>query len=235
MGDNLRAIGEGIWIVDCPTVRFYGMPFPTRMTVIRLADGSLFIHSPEKLDDDLRRAVEAKGEVRHLVSPNKLHHLFLADWLAAFPQARSYAAPGLPQKRPDLHFDVLLSDQPEAAWADEIDQLLFRGSPVMDEVVFFHCRSATLIVTDLIENFAPASLNIWQRGLARIGGVLAPHGSTPSDWRLTFRFGQPRLARQAAERIVAWQPRQIVLAHGLCVFEDAPVFLQQALAWALPH
>ena len=166
MDDRLQAIGEGIWIADCPTVRFYGMPFPTRMTVVRLADGSLFIHSPERLDDNLRRAVDDRGPVRHLISPNKLHHLFLDRWLQAYPQAVCYAAPGLSAKRSDLRFDIQLDDRVPAAWAGTIDQLLFRGSPVMEEVVFFHRPSATLIVTDLIENFAPASLNFWQRGLA---------------------------------------------------------------------
>lgn len=229
----LQAIGPNIWSVDRPPVRFYGMAFPTRMTIIRLDDGTLFIHSPERLDGPLQAAVETLGTVAHLISPNKLHHLFLHQWLAAYPQARSYAAPGLPEKRPDLRFDAMLGDEPPPAWAGRIDQLLFRGSPVMEEVVFFHRASATLILTDLIENFDPATLNLPQRWLARIGGVLASHGRTPSDWRFTFRFGSRALARDCARRIVAWQPRQVVLAHGRCVFDDARGFVRGGLRWAL--
>jgi hypothetical protein len=79
----LQHIGEEIWIADGPKVPFYGFPYPTRMAVIRLADGGLWVWSPVGLDRELRTEVETLGPVRHLVSPNKLHHLFLADWGAA--------------------------------------------------------------------------------------------------------------------------------------------------------
>jgi hypothetical protein len=100
----------------------------------------------------------ALGEVSYLISPNKLHHLFLAEWLEAYPSAKSYAAPGLKEKRPDLRFDGDLREAAEPAWGNEIAQTLFRGSLAMEEALFFHKASHTLLLTDLIENFDPSTL-----------------------------------------------------------------------------
>ena len=93
------------------------------------------------------------GTVRFLVSPNLLHHLFLGEWKAAYPDARLYASPGLRKKRKDLAFDADLGDAPDPAWAADIDQVMVKGSPWLTEVVFFHRASGTAIFTDLIENF----------------------------------------------------------------------------------
>ncbi|GAK88043.1 hypothetical protein JCM19238_5653 [Vibrio ponticus] len=68
--------------------------------------------------------------------------------------------------------------------------MLFTGSAVMQESVFFHQASRTLIVTDLIENFAPQHFSPLQRNIAKVVGILAPNGKMPLDWRLTFQFNK---------------------------------------------
>src|SRR5262249_37138380 len=94
----------------------------TRMTIIRLAKGGLLVHSPVELDAELRHSIDALGETRVIIAPNKLHHLFVQDYIAAYPKARVYAAPGLPQKRPDLRFDDILSDTPQVEWRGQVEQ-----------------------------------------------------------------------------------------------------------------
>ena len=230
---RLQPFAPEVWTAAGKTVPFLTLPFTTRMTVIRLPNGTLFIHSPEKLDFALQEELTGIGEVRYLVSPNKLHHLFLKEWLDAYPQARSYAAPGLPEKRPKLRFDELLTDEVPLAWADTIDQLLFRGSLAMQEVVFFHRPSRTLILTDLIENFEPGKLSPWHRRIARFTGILAPDGKTPIDWRFTFLFGRAT-ARDCLERMLAWKPERIIIAHGLCIEKDGMAFLRRSFRWLLP-
>ena len=187
---QLKEIGKDIWIYDGSAVKFYGLPYSTRMTVIKLSNGGLWIHSPEKLNEDLKKELENLGKVEHLISPNKPHHLFLSEWVAAYPDAKSYASPGLAQKRADIKFTKELSDFPETDWANEIDQIIFQGSPLMEEVVFFHTKSKTLILTDLIENFNPAVFNWWQKPLARIVGILSPDGKTPPGLENEFSFWQ---------------------------------------------
>jgi hypothetical protein len=89
MRESLRQFGPEIWMVDGPVVSFYGFRYPTRMAVIRLSNGSLFVWSPVALPDSLRSSVDALGRVRRLVSPNALHHLFLWEWKTAYPAGAS--------------------------------------------------------------------------------------------------------------------------------------------------
>lgn len=227
---RVQHIADALWIVEGPTVRWLTMPFPTRMTIARLDAGDLFVHSPIPLTDDVRAFVASIGVPRCLVSPNKLHHLFIRPWQDAYAGVQTFAPPGLRQKRPDLAFDGELRDSPEPAWRDEIDQLRFAGSRALDEIVFFHKRSRTAIFGDLIENFDASTLSTFHRFIARIGGVLAPHGATPRDLRQSFR-GRHAEAEESLRRIVAWEPRAAIMCHGLPVLEDATPFIRSALSW----
>ena len=118
----LEEFGPSLYVGTGPTVSFYGFPYPTRMAVARLADGNAWVWSPVALNDKLALAVEAIGSVRHIVSPNKLHHLSLAEWAARWPNALLYAPRGLVHKKPELRFDAELQDEPEAAWASDVNQ-----------------------------------------------------------------------------------------------------------------
>ncbi len=209
---HLQKIGDEIWISDGPTVSFYGFPYPTRMAVVRLDNGDLWVWSPVALDGELRAEVEALGPVRHLVSPNKIHHLSLSVWVEAWPEARLYASPGLAPRRKDLEFDAELGDKPEPAWEGQIDQVVFRGSFAMEEVVFFHRRSSTCLVCDLVQRHDPAKQTGWKGLLMRLDGLVGVDGSTPREWRLSF-VGRAR-ARAAAETALSWRPERLVIAHG---------------------
>jgi hypothetical protein len=70
----LRRFAEEIWTAEGPCISVAGFDYPTRMVVIRLSDGALFIWSPTALSHDLRSAVDLLGPVRHIVAPNTLHH-----------------------------------------------------------------------------------------------------------------------------------------------------------------
>jgi hypothetical protein len=101
----------------------------------------------------------------------------------------------------------------------------------MEEVVFFHKPSATLILTDLIENFDPVSLNWGSRQLARFAGILSPNGKMPIDWRFSFRFGSKQEARTSLAVMLGWKPQNIVLSHGECIFGNGVAFLQKSFSW----
>ena len=93
------AVGDDIWTVDGPEIVFAGAPMPTRMTVVRLDDGRLWIHSPIALTDEVEDFVrETGGEVCALIAPNKFHHLWVAEWRAHFPEARVFAESDLKRK-----------------------------------------------------------------------------------------------------------------------------------------
>lgn len=225
----LAAVDQDVWMADGPVVSFFGFPYPTRMVVVRLSGGDLWVWSPIGLNEQLREQVEACGPVRHLVAPNKIHHLFLDQWKRAWPEARLYAAPGLASRRPDLALDTELGGEPDPAWRGEIDQVLLGGSLVMNEVVFFHRASRSCLVCDLVQRHDPAGMPRWKAAIMRLDGLVGDHGSTPREWRLSF-FDR-RKARAARERILAWNSRRVVIAHGRCIDDDVAGTLSQALAW----
>lgn len=227
---SLKPFAQDIWTADGPAVNFYGFAYPVRMTVIRLKGDRLFVHSPIAPTPKLLKQTVALGEVCYLISPNKIHHLYLGDWGEIFPEAQVYASPGLMNKRPELSFDAELGDVPETGWRDEIDQLIFAGSRAMDEVVFFHKTSRTLILADLIENFDKGWFTGWRAIVARLIGIVAPNGKAPLDFRLTFT-GNKQAARKSLARIRAWQPEKIIIAHGKCFTENAMVEIDRAFNW----
>ena len=235
--NTLIPVADDLWVVNGPILRFrfagVGLPFPTRMTVIRLGRGRLWLHSPTEPTPGLRAEVDALGPVGHLIAPNKLHYWWVGDWKAAYPEALAYAAPGARERAATrrVAFDLDLGAQPPAAWADEIEQVLVPGG-FMAEVVFFHRRSRTLILTDLIENFEPDKVrSAWLRLLMRLGGVMHPRGSTPRDLRLTF-LGHRQAMRRAVATMIGWQPQHVIVAHGRCYHENAQGELERAFRWA---
>jgi len=225
----LQPFGPSLYIAAGPTVSFYGFPYPTRMALARLSDGSVWIWSPIALTRELEDAVDAIGSVRHIVSPNKLHHLFLKEWAQRWPSARLYAPPGLARRRPDLKFGAELADAPDPAWAADIDQTIFGGSFALEEVVFLHRPSRTAIFGDLVQRFDPAEMKGIKGMLMRLDGLVGERGSTPREWRASFLRRGP--ARAARARVLDWEPERLVIAHGACASENAAQIIARALAW----
>ncbi len=228
---QLQQVATDIWIVDGETVSFYGFPYPTRMTIVRLPGGRLFVHSPIGSDPGLFAQIEALGEVRYLVSPNKIHHLFMGDWSKRYPQAELYASPGLARKRKDLSFVATLTDTAPDAWKDEIEQVVLKGSPFMKEVAFFHRASRTMIVADMIERLEGKGWSWWMKILGRLDGLMGAKGGMPKEWRASFL--NRKKARKDLARMIAWDPQRIIIAHGPCVDEDGADYLKMSFRWLL--
>lgn len=225
----LEEFGLSIYTAKGPTVSFFGFPYPTRMAVVKLSDGSAWIWSPVALTEELANEVETIGPVRHIVSPNKIHHLFLDEWADRWPDARLYCPPGLAQKKPALHFDAELGDEPDPAWAMDIDQVVFRGSFTMEELAFFHRASATAIICDLIQRHPESRMSGWKGKLMRLDGLVGEHGSTPREWRASFlRRG---LTRAARDKILGWNAERLLIAHGECAQINASEIITAALSW----
>jgi Domain of unknown function (DUF4336) len=235
--ETLKPFANQVWIVDGPEIGMsvLGLTFhfPTRMTVVRLANGDLWLHSPIALSERLARSIAALGPVRRLIAPNTFHYSYLASWRDRFPEARTYGAPGLAEKaKARLVLNETLRETPPDAWGDAFDQCVTRGS-VLTEVDFFHRASRTLIVTDLIENFEPQRVrNPLLRSLIRMAGAADPDGKAPIDMRLSF-LGHRGEVRKSARRMLAWAPERIILSHGRCYETNGVAELRRAFRWIL--
>lgn len=230
----LKPFAAGVWIVDGPEIGMrYGpftLPFPTRMVIVRLGSGELWIHSPIAPDPALSSAIDAIGRVGHLIAPNSIHYWHMADWLDRYPEAISYAVPDLRRgtKRP-FRIDHSLEPDGSYPWSAEVDCVVVPGTAVTEAV--FHVRGAsTVILADLIENFEPARINGWvHRLLVKLGGA---DGGTPYDLRMTFRPRGRKVAIRMRQ-ILAWRPEKVVMAHGRPYASGGAEELERALRWAV--
>jgi Domain of unknown function (DUF4336) len=236
--DTLKPVAANVWVVDGPIIRFgprgLKMPFPTRMTLIRLVGDVLFVHSPTPLAPALAEEIGRAGRPGWIIGPNRLHYWWIPQWHSAYPQAAVYLAPRIHEQAAGrIDFPTFsLAGEAGYPWDEEIATLPVTGS-FMTEVVFFHRPSRTLVLTDLIENFEPERIGSpLMRLLARLGGARDPDGQMPYDMRFTFRGRKPQL-RAAVERMIAWDPERILLAHGRWYSQGGVTELRRAFRWLL--
>jgi len=227
----LRSFGEELWTADGPIVSIAGFDYPTRMIVIRLSDGALFVWSPTALSGELRNAVDQLGPVRHIVAPNALHHLFIDDWQRAYPDASIHGVRELRKKRPDIKWDSDLQDTPAAEWSTDMDQVFVRGNWITPEMVFFHRRSRTAIFTDLIQQFDHGWFKGWRSLAAKWDYLTTPEPTVPRKFRLAFRDRE--IAREAIQRIMAWPTEKVLMAHGRPVTHNGRDAICHAFDWLL--
>lgn len=217
-----------VWTARAP-LRFYGVPMGCRMTVCRLADGRLFVHSPIPLET-VKTALDELGEVAFAVAPSFIHHLFMSPFLEAYPAARLFVSPKLVKKRPDLAAEDVLGDAPpDGTWGDTLDQAIVRGSRVMDEVVFLHEPSRTLVLCDLCE-CVHADAPWLMRQMGRIGGIYERWGP-PLDMKMSFR--DRRALASFVERVLDWDFDRIVLSHGNLVERGGKDVFRRAYSFCL--
>jgi hypothetical protein len=197
-----------------------------QMTMVRLADGSLFLHSPIALDRDLEQALAALGPVALIVAPNVWHHLFLKDYFTTYLHAKIFAAPGLPEKRPDLPFHGTLSDEPVAP--DEIEQIVMQGY-VGNEVAFLHVPSRTLLLGDLACNVRAES-PVWERNWFQRYEAYGEFALL--NYHREF-ITEPTAARRSLRRILEWDFDRVVVGHGRILESGGKQAFERIWSWLL--
>ena len=233
-----KNLAPNLWTIDQPTFSTQvAKNAGTRMTVMRLANGGLFLHSPISLDSETRQSLDNLGEVRAVVAPSRAHHLFVADYIKAWPHAKLYGPPGLVGDirdfrarlgaRRDLKLDATLGDEPQPDWAGEIEQHLFKGATSLNEVVFFHPASRTVIFTDLVFNVpaqdaSKARAFNWLTGAA---GHFGPHRLIRT--MISDRNG----ACASVEKILQWDLDRVIVSHGNVLDSGGHNRVRAALAY----
>lgn len=211
-----------MWDHERP-VRFMGVVLRSRTTVVRLDNGTLWVHSPAPPDSALKEAIDALGEVAWLVLPNKWHHLGASAAIAAWPGAQVVAASSLVDRRPDLRPDHVLG-RGDALWP-EFEVLPLDGVPYLDETCFFHRPTQTLVSADLL--IQACDCDHWSmRALGRVAGIRRRPGRPP-DVRLTTPLSDE--ARRSVARMLALPIQRVCAAHMSPIEQDAAGVL--ALAW----
>jgi hypothetical protein len=224
----LRELAPGLWVAEQP-LRFLGTALGARMTVVRLARGSLLLHSPIAATGELCAAVDALGSVSCVVAPNRFHHLYAGEWCGRHPAARLFVAPGLEARRPDLPVHGILGDASPEEWSGALEQVAVSGMPILNEIVFFHRATRTLIASDLAFNIR-ASSPLSARIASRLWGSYGRLAPTLIE-RLTVR-DRPAF-RASLERILTWPFERVIVAHGEIQETGGREALRAGYRWAL--
>lgn len=136
----------------------------TRMTVIKLKSGGLWVHAPiAPTGECIQLLKELDAPVEYIVLPTFAyeHKIFVGPFSRKFPKAQVWVAPrqwSWPINLPVQLFGIfkpktIRDDNDAAPWADEIDQKVLScpvGIGPYVEVAFFHKKSRTLLVTDAV-------------------------------------------------------------------------------------
>jgi hypothetical protein len=206
---TLVQLAEGLWFTTGP-VQIVGMPLTTTMVVLRLADGSLLLHSPVAMSEELCASVTKLGPIAHLYAPNLFHHRWIGDWAAAFPTARTHAPPGLTRKRPDLRVDRIQGEAPEPAFFGSLEELPIRGFRLR-ETALLHRATGTLVVADLVHNVGRPR-HAWSAAYTRMMGF---YGRVALSRVLRFTaFDDRRAARQSMDAVLSHPFDKVVVGHG---------------------
>jgi hypothetical protein len=229
----LQAFARNVWVVDGSNVRDMGIDWTTRMAVVKLAEGSLWVSSPVAVPFDTLEKITALGLVRYLVAATPRHVWRLEGWHTLFPEAQLWAPRTTPitLKKGRLQFSGILGDAPYPGWAADFDQLAFKGSRLIEEVVFLHKESRTVILDDLIQNHPIAVDRPLRNALLKLAGVAFPRGGVPLDIRLSFT--RRNLARQSLQKLLAWDFDKLIIAHGACIEKEAKLFVRRAFRWLI--
>jgi hypothetical protein len=176
----------------------------------------------------LRHEIDRLGEVGWLVGPSKAHHVFLGDYVRAYPHALLCGAPGLQQKRKDLRFNHVLGDG-APLWQGDLLLQVVHGAPTMNEVVFLHPSSKTLILTDLAFNVSPGARDHAKAFHWLVGatGRFGPHRLI----RLGIR--DRKAAKGSLEKILAWDFDRVIVSHGDVLERHGKERLRDAFSFLL--
>lgn len=217
--------------MDYP-IRLFGVAFNARMSVVRLAEDKLLLHSPGPIDDAMAAAIAELGEVRYVVAPGLFHHMYVAQAQERYPHVETYICPGVERRNTSLRFDWILGPHAPAAWRDTIDQVPIRDSRCILEVAMLHKPSKTLLLVDSIEYFTDQTsgvnwpLHVFWKFVLRAWNKPKP----APEYR--FGWGDKRAIRTSLSSILEWDFDKIVLSHGDNIVQDAKD--KARLAWTPP-
>ena len=229
----LQQVDRNLWVAEQP-LKFMGLPVGTRMTVIRLVDNFLLLISPIQITSEIKQQLDDLGTVKYLIAPNLFHYLYLADCQKTYPQALVLAPPGLKAKQSNLKINSTFT-QDDIKFDSQLEYTLFEGFQVLivsqiktvNEIVFYHPSTKTLIITDSAFNF-DRSFPLITQFTARIIGS---YQQLKPSWLEKIAVKDKQKTKQSIEQILSWDFERVIMGHGKIVETNAKQQLATGYQW----
>src|SRR5262245_38560661 len=214
-------LSEDVAVMQFPLPAF-GVDFLRNVTLLRLRNGRLIIHSSAAFDPEDENAIGRFGEPGWLVEATVMHDTFAKKAQATFPTLPYLAPLGL--GRSGRLAVQPLHPAPEG-WSDEVEVLEIEGLRWPNEHVFYHRAARILVVADLLFRFPPDTHG-WPRffvrhimRLPRLVGISSFFGMMIRDKEAFSR---------SIRKLLEWDLQQIVVAHSEPLRYDAKGVLMDA-------
>lgn len=222
-------VPDAIWVSERP-LWFSGVRLRSRTTVVRLGSGALWVHSPGPPMDEVCKALDALGDVRFLVVPNRFHHLQVPAIAARYPKAFVVGPKSAEERNPSVKVQIGLDDPTYLENTSELAPVHLDGVPFLDETVFFHAPSGSLIAADLLMSACARDHWTWRtaaRVLGRYGRNLPP-----PDVRAKTRASTA--AAESIARLSKLPIERILVAHADPITERPAQQLLEAWTFVAP-
>lgn len=126
-----------------------------RATAIQLHDDRILLLNPVPLDAAVRDELDRLGGV-HLIACDLGHHMYVKEYVDAWPEAKTIGVPGQDRKRKDIKWDYIYKDwsscpEDEFGFIQDMETVLFEGF-ITFCVAWYHKPTQTLLQSDLMMN-----------------------------------------------------------------------------------
>jgi hypothetical protein len=220
--EEIRKLANDVALMSFP-MRAIGIDFKRNVTLLRLRDGRVVIHSTAPFSERDLAVVRSFGKPSWLLDATLMHDTFAKASHAALPDL-AYLAPAGFTKNTGIRTELLSA--PPSDWTGEIDVLRIDGVRT-NEHALFHRSSRTLAVADLFFSF-PAETRGWSRFFARhIMRLPRMFGMSVFFRRLMIRDRQAFV--RSMGHLLEWNFERLVVAHWEPVEKDAKRAVEQAL------
>lgn len=218
----MKSIAENLWLLEYP-LSVLGTNHGRNVTIIRLRDGRLILHSMAPFSEADVAGIRSLGEPGWLVEAMLLHDTYAREGRENFPGPPFLGPEGFGEV---VGFPVASLLPPPPDWADEIEVIPVEGAPRLKEHAMIHRPSRTLIVADLIFNFDPDEKG-WDRVFHR---YIAGFKRYPGTSRI-FRWcvSDHPAFRRSMEAILARDFDRIIVGHGRVIETGGKEKLSRAL------
>jgi hypothetical protein len=218
----MKEIAENLWIKTYP-LAVLGTQHGRTVTVVRIASGGLVLHSMAPFSPGDVAEIRTLGEPSWLVESMMLHDTYARQGRDTFPGVPFLAPPGF-EKVVNFATEPLLPAPAE--WSGELQAFAVAGVPRLKEHLVLHVPSRTLIVADLLFNFAPDEKG-WDHFFHRYIAGIKRYPGLSRIFRLCIRDRSAFRASMTA--LLTADFDRIIVGHGRVIERDAKALLRRAL------
>ncbi|CAM9829483.1 unnamed protein product [Discosporangium mesarthrocarpum] len=222
---------KGMWLFEQPHEVGAISRSDIRMTVYKLADGSVVVYNPiSPTEETLQTVAELIGQPDHIVIPtNSYEHLILVrGWAERFPLAMFWGLKGVElegaRKRKDLTPGAFLEE-----CSGELDVAILDGSTVFRECFLLHKPTRSVFAIDSFNHFT--DYNIKSPVTKVIMQAMGTFGRPACS--VKFLLWNREGCRETMSQVLSWDFETVLPTHGKCPVPNGKQAIKEAFNFLL--